>query len=159
MELRIKKLYPTAFIPTRAKPGDSGLDLYACLDSVLNINPGQYRKVGTGIAIELPEPAERVVPCGAGRFAWTGLEAQVRGRSSFAAKGIIACGGIGTVDNGYRGEIGVVLLNLSSSVLTVVHGDRIAQLVVSPVVYPSVVVVDQLDQTERGEAGFGSTGV
>lgn len=146
MELRIKKLHPEAIIPTRAKPGDSGLDLYANLEdsmTLLTIPPYSRCKVHTGIAVQLP----------------AGYEGQVRGRSGLSAKGIVACGGIGTIDNGYRGEIGVVLLNCSREQFVVRHGDRIAQLVVSPVVYPSVVVVDELDQTERGEAGFGSTGV
>jgi dUTP pyrophosphatase len=155
MELRIKKTHPDAIIPTRAKPGDSGLDLYAFVKA-----PGEYAWLapGTswlfmlGIAIELPARLE-------GDIWRVGYEAQIRGRSSLTRRGIIACGGIGTVDNGYRGEIGVSLLNLSNSEFKVRHGDRIAQLVVSPVVYPLVVVVDELGQTERGEAGFGSTGV
>ncbi len=154
MKLRIKRLNTSAILPTRAKPGDSGLDLYACLPGgPIHISPGQLLKLGTGVAIELPTPIryEGLVA--------SGYEAQVRGRSGLAARGIIACGGIGTVDNGYRGEIGVVLLNTSAFYFPVNHGDRIAQLVVAPVIYPELEEVTELSGTARGVDGFGSTGV
>ena len=145
MELRIKKLFPTATLPARAKPGDSGLDLYAHLpdQGLAMIEPGGRQKFWTGIAIELPE----------------GYEAQIRSRSGLTSLGIVACGGLGTVDNGYRGDIGVTLFNHSFRTFTIRHGDRIAQLVVCPVAYPAVVEVEELSETERGADGFGSTGV
>lgn len=156
MKLRIKKLYPDAQTPTRAKPGDSGLDLYAFLPDpgFICVTPGATVRIQTGIAVELPAPANdlwgnELVPMG-----W---EAQVRGRSSLSVKGILAA--LGTVDNGYRGEIAVTLTNTAPWTHTIRHGDRIAQLVVAPVVYPEVEEVAELSPTERGTGGFGSTGV
>lgn len=156
MELRIKKLHPTAIIPTRKKAGDSGLDLHAHMPAQewAIIPPGGVMKFWTGIAIELP-PLARFED---GELAW-GYEGQVRSRSGLTSQGIVACGGLGTVDNGYRGEVGVTLLNHSFRDFRVNHGDRIAQLVVCPVVYPAVVEVEELTETERGTDGFGSTGV
>lgn len=154
MRLKVKKLYPDAHIPTRAHPGDSGLDLRAHLHGIpLTLYPEQTVKIGTGIAVELP-PAWR------DRFhdLACGYEAQVRGRSGLSSKGIIACGGVGTVDNGYRGEIGVALTNTGTQPYVVNHGDKIAQLVVVPVVYPDVEEVTELSSTPRGDKGFGSTG-
>lgn len=145
MELRIKKVLADAIIPHRAKPGDSGLDLHAYLpEGPVVIRAGDLESFGTGVAIELP----------------AGHEGQVRSRSGLVRQhGIFACGGVGTVDNGYRGEIGVTLLNHSFRDFTVRHGDRIAQLVVCPVAYPEVIEVEELSETERGASGFGSTGV
>ena len=160
MKLKVKKLYPDAHIPTRAHPGDSGLDLRAHLHGIpLTLYPEQTVKIGTGIAVELP-PAQTLEDFSGAdvTFIKCGYEAQVRGRSSLATKGIIACGGIGTVDNGYRGEIGVALTNTGNREFTVNHGDRIAQLVVVPVVYPDVEEVTELSETPRGDKGFGSTG-
>jgi dUTP pyrophosphatase len=144
MELRIKKTHPNAVIPSRQKPGDSGLDLHALLpDGAVHIGPGERRRIHTGIAIELP----------------VGCEAQVRPRSGLADRaGVVTS--LGTIDNGYRGDIGVILFNLSWQGFVVRDGDRIAQLVVAPVSCPEVVVViDELAPTERGTGGFGSTGV
>lgn len=157
MNIRIKQLHPTATIPTRAKPGDSGLDLYANLpDGPVWLSPGERHKFDIGIAIELP-PANPMsdVP-GA---PWVGWEGQVRGRSGLTSQGIISCGGLGTVDSGYRGPIGVTLSNQSFRSHRVNHGDRIAQLVICPVVYPEVELTEELSPTERGADGFGSTGV
>jgi len=149
MELRIKKLYPDAILPTRSKPGDSGLDLHAYLpEGPVTVLAGDRHCFDLGIAIELPpHPGEH----------W-GYEAQVRPRSGLKKKhGVMA--GFGTIDSGYRGELGLTLFNMSVRGYTVRHGDRIAQLVVCPVVYPTVVDVESLSETERGTDGFGSTGV
>lgn len=144
MQMKFKKLHPDVITPARQKPGDSGLDLHAWLpDGSVVIKSGDRKKFGIGVAIELPE----------------GFEAQVRSRSGLTTQGIVACGGLGTVDNGYRGEIGVTLLNHSWHDFTVHSGDRIAQLVVAPVSYPELVEVTELTPTDRGVAGFGSTGV
>lgn len=153
MELRIKKLFPNARIPVRKKAGDSGLDLAAFLpEGPVFIRPGARERIRTGIAIELPPP---MTIQGVGLDAY---EAQVRPRSGLASEhGIQAC--FGTVDNGYRGEIWVNLFNLSFNVYRVADGDRIAQLVIVPVVLPAVVEVEELSETERGADGFGSTGV
>lgn len=141
--LKIKKTHPEAITPVRSKPGDSGLDLHAIIpEGSAFIKPGERLKIDTGIAVELPP----------------GHEGQVRSRSGLTAKGITACGGLGTVDNGYRGAIGVTLFNHSFEGFKVCTGDRIAQLVVSPVAYPEVVEVEELTETERGTGGFGSTG-
>lgn len=143
MEIRIKRTHPDAIIPGRKLPGDSGLDLHALLpDGGAFIRPGERRKVRTGLAIELP----------------LGYEGQVRPRSGLADKfGTQAC--LGTIDNGYRGEVLVNLFNLSFEGCKIAHGDRIAQLVVASVAYPEPVEVAELSGTERGVAGFGSTGV
>lgn len=143
MELRIKKLFPSATLPTRAKPGDSGLDLHAHLPTQewVMLQPGDQQKIWTGIAIELPE----------------GHEGQVRPRSGLASRGVVTS--LGTIDNGYRGDVGVTLFNHSQNCVFINHGDRIAQLVVCPVAYPEVVEVEELSETERGADGFGSTGV
>jgi len=156
MEIRIKRTHPDAIIPTRSRPGDSGLDLHALLpDGPAYLQPGSRRLIRTGIAIELPEPHPILLGHGA---ALSGFEGQVRPRSGLADKvGIQAC--LGTIDNGYRGEIMVNLFNLSFDSCKVNHGDRIAQLVICPVVYPTLVEVEELTPTERGEAGFGSTGL
>lgn len=156
MELRIKKTHPEARIPRRAKPGDSGLDLCALLpDGEVHIPPGERRRFLTGIAIELPTP--ELEHNGNGFWALLGYEAQVRPRSGLATEGILCA--FGTVDNGYRGDIGVTLLNHSFHTFRVRHGDRIAQLVICPVAYPELVEVEELSETERGADGFGSTGV
>lgn len=157
MQLRFKKLDPAAITPVRKKAGDSGLDLHALLpDGPVTLAPGERARIHTGIAIELPfwdafdtDGGPRVIA----------YEAQVRGRSGLTNEGIIACGGLGTVDNGYRGDIGVTLFNHSFRYFTVKNGDRIAQLVVCPVVLPELVEVEALSETERGADGFGSTGV
>jgi dUTP pyrophosphatase len=144
MQMNIKKTHPEAIIPTRQKPGDSGLDLHALLpDGTAFIRPGERRKVRTGIAIELP----------------LGYEGQVRPRSGLADKsGVQTC--FGTIDNGYRGEVMVNLFNLSFEGMKISHGDRIAQLVVASVAYPEPIeVTEELPPTERGTGGFGSTGV
>ena len=125
-------------IPTRAHPTDSGLDLFAASGAV--IHPGMTCRIRTGIAVAIPE----------------GFEGQVRPRSSLASRGVYAL--LGTIDQGYRGEIGVILTNISTERYQVHEGDRVAQLVVCPVALPLPVVVSILDDTERGQGGFGSTG-
>ena len=118
------------------------MDLHAYLpDAPVHLEPGKQTRIFTGIAIELP----------------AGHEAQVRPRSGMTKNGLVVP--IGTIDNGYRGDIGVVVFNHSFQYHIIRHGDRIAQLVVCPVAYPDVVEVEELSETERGNDGFGSTGV
>lgn len=156
MELRIKRLHPEAILPTRKKANDSGLDLHAYLTSgPLTLAPGAQTRIFTGIAVELPGP--ELEHNGNGAWVFRGYEAQVRPRSGMTNNGLVVP--IGTVDNGYRGDIGVVIFNHSLKYHTIRHGDRIAQLVVCPVAYPAVVEVGELSETERGTDGFGSTGV
>ncbi|GAA1792024.1 MULTISPECIES: dUTP diphosphatase [Leucobacter] len=130
-------------IPSYAMPGDAGADLRST-ESVL-LAPGERRLVGTGVSIALPE----------------GFAAFVMPRSGLAAKhGVTVVNAPGTVDAGYRGEIKVALLNTDrSSAFQVESGDRIAQLVVMPVVRAEFVAVDELPESSRGAGGFGSTGV
>lgn len=140
MTIKIKKFTPSAVMPAYAHAGDSGMDVAASHDFILPMK--SVRKVMTGIGVELPD----------------GYEIQVRPRSGLAARhGVFAV--FGTVDAGYRGEIGVTLVNMGDADLAFDAGDRIAQLVIAPVVRAEVVTVDSLSSSERGENGFGSTGV
>ena len=136
--LNILRVSPQATLPTRAHPHDAGLDLYG-LETVF-LEPGQGRVVKTGIAIALPE-------------GYVGLVAD---RSSLGKKGIKTAGGI--IDAGYRGEIHIVLWNISKESVELKQGDRIAQLLIFPIATPAVIEVDTLDTTDRGTKGFGSSG-
>ncbi|MDO5029183.1 MAG: dUTP diphosphatase [Corynebacterium sp.] len=141
--VRVKKLHPDAVVPSRAHAGDAGVDLSSIEDVVLA--PGQRALVGTGIAIALPE-------------ATVGL---VHPRSGLAfRKGLSIVNAPGTIDAGYRGEVKVCLINLDpDNDIEIAKGDRIAQLVVQKVELSPMVEVDELDETERGVSGHGSTGV
>ena len=144
MTVYIQKLDPRAQAPERATAGSAGADLHALLDEVLTIPPGGRAAVPTGIAIGLPSPET------------VGL---VFARSGLAVKhGLALSNGVGVIDSDYRGEIGVGLVNLGREPYTVQPGDRIAQLMVVPVVQPTVTVAEDLDETDRGAGGFGSTG-
>ena len=141
MKLRIRRLKPDALIPAYAHPGDAGLDLHACEDIALD--PGVACLVSTGVAIELPEATE----------------AQGRPRSGVALKhAVTVLNTPGTIDEGYRGEVGVVLINHGPTTFHITRGRRIAQLVVQKRWTVEVVEVDGLTDTNRGTGGFGSTG-
>lgn len=141
VQLKVKRLGPAATIPDRARPGDAGLDLYSAVD--LEIAPGETRLVGTGLAIELPP----------------GTEAQVRPRSGLAlTHSVTVLNSPGTIDEGYRGEVGVILINHGRTLFEVRRGMKVAQLVVQPTLEVEVVAVDALSDTPRGTGGFGSTG-
>ena len=141
LNLKVKKLNPAATLPSYAREGDAGLDLFAVKAMV--IEPGKSALVPTGIAIELP----------------SGTEAQVRPRSGLALKhAITVLNTPGTVDEGYRGEVGVILINHGATAFTVEAGMKIAQMVVSPRIQVAVVEVPELSDTQRGAGGFGSTG-
>ena len=140
-QLRVKRLAETAVLPSYAHPNDAGLDLHAAVDTV--IEPGQASSISTAIAVELPP----------------GTEAQVRPRSGLALKhAVTVLNAPGTIDEGYRGEVGVVLINHGHEAFRVERGMRIAQLVVQPRLAIDIVEVDVLTNTERGIGGFGSTG-
>ena len=142
MKINIKKLSETAKIPTYANRGDAGLDLYS--DNNFLLIPGDRALVKTGIAIELPE----------------GYEMQIRPRSGLSLKhGITVLNAPGTIDSGYRGEIGVVLYNASRVPFEVRQGERIAQGVIAAYVSADLVEVYALDESERGTSGFGDSGV
>jgi dUTP pyrophosphatase len=141
--LKIKRLHARAAIPSYATPGSAGLDLSASLESPLELAPGARALIPTGIAIELPP----------------GHEGQVRPRSGLAVKhGVTVLNAPGTVDEDYRGEVKVSLVNLGQDPFRVEPGMRVAQLVVAPTVRVAVLEVDALEETRRGAGGFGHTG-
>lgn len=142
MKLEIKKLRDDAVMPDYAHPGDAGMDLFAV--EPVEIAPGAVALVSTGIAIALP----------------SGTEAQVRPRSGLAAKhAVTLLNTPGTIDEGYRGEIKVIMVNHGKDPFAVEPGMRIAQMVLAHVLRPQVQEVAALSPTTRGEGGFGSTGV
>ena len=131
-------------LPAYATPQSAGMDLRANLSEPITLHPMERRLIPTGLHIALPE----------------GYEAQVRPRSGLALKhGLTVLNTPGTIDADYRGEIGVVLINLSQEDFTVNDGERIAQMVIARHEQGDLVVVEELDQTERGEGGYGHTGV
>ena len=142
--LKVKKLNENARVPLRATKGSAGMDLYACIDKPLTIAPHSIKVVPTGLAIEL-ESADYV--------------AYIFARSGLAIKhGIAPANCVGVIDSDYRGEVCVGLVNQTDKAFTIVPEERIAQLVISPVIVPEIELVDELEDTERGEGGFGSTG-
>ncbi len=144
MEVRIKKLNDKAVIPVRGTEGSAGADLYACIDESITINPGELKLIPTGIAIELPDNS---------------LAAFLYARSGLGVKhGICLSNGVGVVDSDYRGEIKAGLCNVSDRPYTIEPFERIAQMVIAPVVKAEFKEVKELDETNRGEGGFGSTG-
>ena len=141
MRLLVKRLDPGARLPARAHPGDAGLDLFAAAD--VEVPAGETRLVGTGLAIELPP----------------GTEGQIRPRSGLALRhAVTVLNAPGTIDAGYRGEVGVVLVNHGRRTFRVRRGMKVAQLVVAPVVEVEVVETASLSETARSGGGFGSTG-
>ena len=136
--LEVVKVAPNAVLPTRAHANDAGLDLYNLED--IHLEAGEGKVVKTGVAIALPE----------------GHVGLVADRSSLAKRGIKTAGGV--IDEGYRGEIHIVFWNISKNAVHLKAGERIAQLLILPVATPAVVEVKELDATERGHKGFGSSG-
>ncbi|MEF2919044.1 MAG: dUTP diphosphatase [Acutalibacteraceae bacterium] len=131
-------------MPTRATEGSAGMDLYACIEEAVTIQPQQRVTIPTGIAVALPS----------NEFATF-----IFARSGLGIKhGIALSNGVGVIDSDYRGELCVGLLNSSDKPYTVNPNDRIAQMVVMPVCIPTVSVVDTLEETQRNTGGFGSTG-
>lgn len=139
--IQISKLRPCAIIPVYQKEGDAGFDLYACVDT--NIPAGQTAIIPTGLAFAIPD----------------GFEMQIRLRSGAALKTpLIVANAPGTVDSGYRGEVGIIVRNLSSQDWLVKAGERIAQGLITPVYQALFVEQKNLPPSERGNDGFGSTG-
>lgn len=142
MEIKILKLNQAAIIPRYAHAGDAGLDLFAI--EAKEILPGETQLINTGIAIALP----------------IGVEAQIRPRSGLALKySVTVLNSPGTIDAGYRGEIGIILINHGKKSFQVVPGMKIAQMVVASIIQTNIIVVDKLDPTSRNNQGFGSTGL
>ena len=145
MKLKIQRLRVNAVLPKQMTPQSAGCDLAACLDRPVTIPPGQTVKIPTGLAAELEADSGYVLLAYA--------------RSSLAANhGIAPANCVGVIDLDYRGEIFIPLHNSSSEPYTVLDGERIAQLIVTPVILPDIVETDELSDTDRGAGGFGSTG-
>lgn len=146
MKLKIKRLENAKDLPLPKfmTEGSCGMDLYANVEEDLVIKPMEISLIPTGVAISLP----------------IGYEAQIRPRSGLALKnGIALVNSPGTIDSDYRGEIGVIIINLGKEPFVIKRGDRIAQMVINQVVIPEIEELENLDSTLRGEDGFGSTGL
>ena len=142
--IRTKKLREGAKLPTYGTPEAAGADLYACLENPIEVRPGETVWIPTGVALEVPKG------CG-------GL---IYARSSLGTKrGLAPANKVGVVDSDYRGEITVVLLNHGDKTQIIENGERIAQLVITPVITPVYTEVEELTDTARGDKGFGSTGL
>ena len=138
-----RKLRPDAQLPAQMTTGAAGFDLCAALDAPVSLAPGARALLPTGLALAIP----------------AGFEGQVRPRSGLALKhGVTVLNAPGTIDADYRGPLGVIAINLSDQPLVIRHGDRIAQIVVAPVVQARFALAQTLDETARGSGGFGSTG-
>jgi dUTP diphosphatase len=139
--LKVKRLSAGAVLPAYAHPGDAGLDLYSAVSA--SLDPGERKLIGTGISIELPP----------------NTEGNVRPRSGLALKhGVTVLNSPGTIDAGYRGEVGIILINHGPARFDVQPGMKIAQLVVAPCLSVDVQEISDLTGSARGQGGFGSTG-
>jgi dUTP pyrophosphatase len=140
MKLQIQKLKEEAVVPQYAHPGDAGMDF--CASEDVTIEPGQRALIPTGIAMAIPE----------------GYVALVWDKSGRASKdGVTTMAGV--IDSGYRGEIQILMFNTTEDPWTVNAGEKVAQILIQPIAAPEVEVVESLDETSRGAAGFGSTGL
>ena len=141
--IRVKKLSPNAILPTYGSAEAAGADLYACLGENVTIQPGETAWIPTGLALEVPK----------------GCAGLIYARSSMGVKrGLAPANKVGVIDSDYRGEIRVVLLNHGKEPHTVAHVERVAQMLITPVLTPAYEEVEELDDTKRGQGGFGSTG-
>jgi dUTP pyrophosphatase len=141
MQVKVKVLHEDAKLPTRGTSGAAGYDVYA--NETVKIVPGGIGKVAVGFAVEIPQ----------------GTELQVRSRSGLSSKGIFVINAPGTIDEDYRGPVGILVANFSTQTFVVEKGDKIAQLVLAPYYPMEFEIVDELSSTDRGVGGFGSTGV
>ncbi len=142
-EIRVKILREGANLPTYGSAEAAGADLYACLPEPVTIEPGETAFIPTGIAMEVPKSCAGLI------YARSGLACK---------KGLAPANKVGVIDSDYRGEIMVALHNHGKTAQTVAHGERIAQMVITPVLTPAYRTAESLDDTDRGEGGFGSTG-
>lgn len=143
MNVKILKLKPNAVIPQYQTEHAAAMDVHACLDAPVTIEPFGRTVIPTGFAIELPP----------------GYETQIRARSGLSLKhGITMANGVGTIDADYRGEYGVILVNLGDEPFTVEPGMRVAQIVIAPVERVEWTEVDEVSETARSKGGYGSTG-
>ena len=141
--IHVKKLSPNATLPSYGSTEAAGADLYACIDTPVTVQPGETAWITTGIALEVPK----------------GCAGLIYARSSMAAKrGLAPANKVGVIDSDYRGEVIVVLYNQSTEAQTVNPGERIAQLIITPIITPPYEEVSELSDTQRAAGGFGSTG-
>ncbi len=144
LEVKIKKLSEKAILPKYQTEGAAGMDISACLDETVTLKPMERKLISTGFAIAVPD----------------GYAAFLYARSGLASKkGITLPNCVGVIDSDYRGEVKVALVNLSDEEFLINDGDRIAQMVISPVNQAILIEVDELTETQRAGGGFGSTGV
>ena len=142
-KIKVKKLRENAQLPTYGTEFSAGADLYACLAEDVTILPGETKKIPTGLAMEIP----------------AGCAGLIYARSSLGTKrGLAPANKVGVVDSDYRGEFMIFLHNHGAEPQTIQHGDRVAQLLVTPVFTPGFVEAEDLSDTVRGTGGFGSTG-
>ena len=142
-QVKIKKLNAKAMLPTYGSEYSAGADLYACMEETVTIQPGETVLIKTGLAMAIPE----------------GYAGLIYSRSGLATKkGLAPANKVGVVDADYRGEVMVPLHNHSRVAVEVEHGERIAQMVITPFLTAEYMLAEELDETERGEGGFGSTG-
>lgn len=141
--IAVKKLRPGAYLPTYGTEFSAGADLYACLEAPVTIAPGETKAIPTGIAMEVP----------------IGCAGLVYARSSLGVKrGLAPANKVGVIDSDYRGELMVMLHNHGSTAQTLEPGERIAQILITPVLTPTYQEAEELSDTKRGTGGFGSTG-
>ena len=141
--VRVKKVHPHAIIPTYGSAEAAGADLYACVEEPVEIHPGRTVFIPTGLAMEIPK----------------GCAGLIYARSSMGTKrGLAPANKVGVIDSDYRGQVMVALHNHGREVQTISYGERIAQLLITPVYTPGFQEVEELDDTQRGSGGFGSTG-
>ena len=141
--IKVKKLNSRAVLPAYGSELSAGADLSACIERVITVSPGETAFIPTGLAIQIP----------------VGFAGLVYARSGLASKkGLAPANKVGVIDSDYRGEIIVALFNHGREEVTVSPGDRIAQLVITPVLAPRFCEVEKLEETSRGAGGFGSTG-
>lgn len=139
MELKVKKIHPEAKLPVYGHPGDAGFDLFSCVD--LALGPGEVKAVPTGVKMAIPR----------------GFVGLIWDKSGISLKGVHKLAGV--VDAGYRGEVQVVMINLGREAYAIKAGMKIAQMLIQPVQDVGIRETDDLDDTSRGEGGFGSTGL
>ena len=141
--IKVKKLNENAILPTYGSCEAAGADLYACLEESVTVMPGENAWIPTGLAMEIPK----------------GCAGLIYARSGLACKrGLAPANKVGVIDSDYRGPVTVVLHNHGKEPQTIVHGERIAQMIITPVLTPAYEAADELTDTDRGQGGFGSTG-
>lgn len=141
--IRVRKLDEKAILPTYGTVEAAGADLYACLDTPVSVAPGENAWIPTGLAMEIPRGCAGLI------YARSGLACK---------KGLAPANKVGVIDSDYRGPVTVVLHNHGKESQVITHGDRIAQMVITPVLTPAYVETDDMTDTDRGLGGFGSTG-